>query len=1047
MNKIHAFLLAAFSFLLTEGFSQATVITGIVKDVAGPVAGASITEKGQPANGVMANELGQFSLTLKGNAQVLIISAANHQNTEIDLRNFNTNDVINVNMQLANASMDEVVIVGFGKKKRITNTGSVSSVTGAEIRTVPTSSVQNALQGKVPGFFAQQRSGQPGRDASDYYIRGVSSLNAEGNRPLIVVDDIEYTYEQLAQINVNEIESISILKDASTTAVYGIKGANGVLVVTTRRGISGRPKFNLRGEVGLQAPVRTPKFLNAYHTALLVNEAYRNDGLQPQFSQQDLDLFKSGADPYGHPDVNWYESIMKPYSLQANTNLDISGGSQAVKYFISAGAFTQDGSVRNFSTNTDGVNSNYFYKRYNVRSNLDIQATRNLSLRLDMTSRFGDVNEPHSNNVISNIYDFSMIRPYSAPFLNPNGSYAYAHDTRSQMPTINAMLQSNGYRRQRRTDFNVLFGFTQKLDDLTPGLSLLGRIAYAGVEQNTLTLFRFGFPPSYKYDPLTDTYSLNTGVSSGGYTLTEYYSTGNTDTRDQRLNMQFYLNYDRTFGPHHFSSLLLWNQQGYRVDKSIFTQGEVPQKSKGYSLKLGYDFEQKYLIDFNAAYNGSDRFQSSKRYGFFPAVGIGWNMAQEAFFIDNVPFLKLAKLRASYGLVGSDVARGNQYLYNQVYLQGWGYSFGQNHQFVPSISEGPLGNDNVTWEKAKKYNVGLDLNSANDKFALTVDYFHEERYDQLVERQDIPAMLGIGISPTNVAIVVNRGWDGQFTYRDKIGQLQYSLGLVLSYAKNKVIYQAEAQPRFPWLARTGQSINQPFGYTYTGFYTEADLSDPKVAKPVSAIALQAGDLRYKDMNGDGVIDQSDMTAIGRPNLPNTNLGLPIRLNYKNLDLNILFQGAFGYSLGLVGNAIEPFKSQFQPLHQLRWTPETAATAQFPRLTSNPTTVNSPLSYMSDFWLVDAHYMRLKTVDIGYQVPNKFLPFKINNGRLYLSAYNLLTWSNLSKKYQQDPEVASNSAGDAYLNQRVVNLGLQILWSMEAQRKKASAKRWCKRSAR
>ncbi|RYZ37659.1 MAG: TonB-dependent receptor, partial [Sphingobacteriales bacterium] len=254
---------------------------------------------------------------------------------------------------------------------------------------------------------------------------------------------------------------------------------------------------------------------------------------------------------------------------------------------------------------------------------------------------------------------------------------------------------------------------------------------------------------------------------------------------------------------------------------------------------------------------------------------------------------------------------------------------------------------------------------------------------------------------------------------------QYSLGLVLSYAKNKVIYQAEAQPRYPWLARTGQSINQPFGYTFAGFYTEAELTDPKVAKPISAIPLQAGDLKYSDRNNDGVIDQNDVTAIGRPNLPNTNIGMPLKLNYKNLDLNILFQGAFGYSLGLVGNAIEPFRSQFQPLHQHRWTPETAASAQFPRLTSNPTTVNSPSSYYSDFWLINAHYVRLKTVDIGYQIPNKLLPFRINNGRLYLSAYNLLTWSNISKKYQQDPEVTSNSAGDAYLNQRVVNVGLQI----------------------
>lgn len=1025
MKNSIAFLLVVFSFCSSGLLAQQKTVTGIIRDVSGPVAGASITEKGRTTNGTSANEQGRFTLTLRGTSNVLFVSAANHQNIEVDVKNQNAGEPVNINLQLTNGSLDEVVVVGFGRKKRITNTGAVSGITGAEIQTIPTSSVQNALQGKVPGFFAQQRSGQPGRDASDYYIRGVSSLNEAGNRPLIVVDDIEYTYEQLSQINVNEIESISILKDASTTAIYGIKGANGVLVVTTKRGAIGRPKFNLRGEMGVQSPVRTPNFLNSYETALLVNEAYKNDGLQPQFTQQDLNLFQSGADPYGHPDVNWYKAIMKPYSLQANTNLDISGGSQSIKYFISAGAFTQNGTVRNFSTNADGVNSNYFYKRYNIRSNLDIQATKNLSLRLDVTSRFGDINEPYSSNVIGNIYDFSRIHPYSAPFLNPNGSYAYAADTKSQMPTINAMLQSTGYRRQRRTDYNMLFGFTEKLDDITKGLSLLGRVAYAGVEQNTLNLFRGGFPPSYRYDPQSKTYTLNTGVSTGGYTLSEYRTIGNTDTRDQRLNVQIYLNYDRTFGDHHFSSLLLWNQQGYRADKSIFSQGAVPQKSRGYSLKFGYDYKQKYLLDFNAAYNGSDRFQASKRFGFFPAVGIGWNIAQENFFKNTLPSLKLVKLRASYGLVGSDVAPGDQYLYNQVYVQGGGYSFGQNNQGVPTIYEGALGNSNVTWEKAKKLDIGLDLNAFGDKIALTVDYFHERRYDQLVVRQDIPQLLGIGVSPSNVAVVVNHGWDGQITYRDKIGPIQYSFGVVLSYAKNSVLYQAEAQPRYPWLARTGRPINQPFGYTFIGYYSAADVSDVKVAKPISAIPIQAGDLKYQDVNGDGVIDQSDITAIGRPNLPNTNMGVPIRLAYKNLDLNVLFQGAFGYSLGLVGNAIEPFKSQFQPLHQTRWTPATAATAQFPRLTSNPTTVNSPSSYYSDFWLIDAYYVRLKTVDIGYQIPNKLLPFKINNGRFYLSAYNLITWSNITKKYQQDPEVTSNSAGDAYLNQRVINVGLQV----------------------
>jgi TonB-linked SusC/RagA family outer membrane protein len=1024
MNKLIFFSLVA--LLPGLAFAQARVVTGTVKDANGTLAGATIVEKLQPSNAVAADDHGRFRIVLHGNSNVIVVSYLNFQRQEVNV--IKDGDV-QVVMQHSSQGLEESLVVGFGRKKRITNTGAVTTINADEIRDVPTSSIQNALAGKLPGFFTQQRSGQPGHDASDYFIRGVSSLNPDGNRPLIVVDDIEYTYEQLAQINVNEIESISILKDASNTAIYGIKGANGVLIVTTRRGAAGKPKFNVRLEGGGQAPVRTPKFLDSYHTAVLVNEAYANDGIAPQFSQADLDAFKSGNDPYGHPNVNWYKEINRPYSLQANANLDISGGTSHVKYFISGGAFTQNGSVRNFSTNSDGVNSNYFYKRYNVRSNLDIQATKNLSLRLDATVRLGDINQPYALNVISNIYDFSKVHPYSAPFINPNGTYAFAYDTRDQLPTINAQLATQGYNRNRRTDYNVLLGFTEKLDDITRGLSLIGRMAYASVEQNTLTLFR-PYPPTYHYDPRDQSYHLNTGVSTGGYTYNTYRTLGNTDLDNQRTNVQIYLNYERMFGAdHHVTSLLLWNQESFRVDvdnTGIFpVTGQVPQKFRGYTLKLGYDYKQKYLIDFNGAINGSDRFQARKRNGFFPAIGAGWNISKENFFSKSLPFVNLMKLRATYGVVGSDVARGNQYLYNQVYGQGSSYSFGQTNQSAGVIYEGALGNKNVTWEKSKKFDAGLDLNLFNDKFTLSADYFHEYRYDQLVTPGNIPLILGVGVSPTNVGITVNRGWEGTFTYQDKIGQVQYSVGLVWSFAKNKILYMAEASPRYPWLAVTGHSIGQPFGYHFQGFYSAADVADPKVAKPVGSVAIQPGDLKYKDINGDGFIDQNDLTTIGKPNLPNTTIGLPIKVGYKGFDASVLFQGAFGYSLGLVGSGIEPFKGQFQHIHELRWTPGTANSAEFPRLTSNPTTINSPGAYYSDFWSINAHYIRLKTVELSYILPHKWLPLKINNGRIYLSAYNLLTWSNVGKKYQADPEAASNTAGDAYLAQRVINFGLQV----------------------
>ena len=329
---------------------------------------------------------------------------------------------------------------------------------------------------------------------------------------MIIVDDIEYTYEQLSQINVNEIESLSILKDASTTAIYGIKGANGVLIVKTRRGALGIPKVNVRVETGMQSPTKKPVFLDAYNTASLVNEALNNDGLQPRFTQADLDLYKSGTDPYGHPNVNWYDVVFKPFSLQANTNVDISGGTDNVRYFISAGAFTQNGNLHDFTDpRNEGVKNNYFYNRYNFRSNLDIQATKSLKIRLDVTGRFGQINQPlfypffgsSVSGIVQEIYDFSIITPYAAPVLNPNGSYAYAYGPNlSNEPTINARLATMGYTRTSRTDFNTLLGITERLDFITKGLTFEARLAYASTSDITRTLQRDEVPPAYHYDPV-----------------------------------------------------------------------------------------------------------------------------------------------------------------------------------------------------------------------------------------------------------------------------------------------------------------------------------------------------------------------------------------------------------------------------------------------------------------------------------------------------------------------------------------------------------------
>lgn len=971
--------------------------------------------------GAITDAKGRFTVNAK-KGDKLLFSYIGYKDKTITVGN---STELNVVMQPDNNDIDEVVVVGYGKAKRITLTGAVSAVTGKDIQKVPVSSVQNTLAGRLPGFFSQQRSGQPGKDASDFFIRGVSSLNGDGNKPLIIVDDVEYSYEQLSQINVNEIESISILKDASTTAIYGIKGANGVLVVKTRRGEEGRPKINVRVEGGIQMPVRTPNFLNSYNTAMLVNEAYTNDGLSPLFSDEDLEHFRTGDDPYGHPDVNWYEKIFRDVAAQTNSNVDVSGGSKNLKYFVSVGYFLQNGLVRNFQSDDD-INTNYLYRRFNYRSNLDFNVTKNLSMRLDITSRFMNINEPHNLNATGQIYSFKEMHPYSAPFLNPNGSYAYLYDTDTSKPTLNARLANEGYTRTRRTDNNLLYSANWKMDFITPGLSSNFRIAYSTQDENYRTVFRSEYP-TYHYDSTTGNYNIN---PDGVYTPGVYFVGGGTNMSKKDLNLLGSISYARVFAEDHdVNVMLLYNRESTTTESS----GEkVPDKFMGFTTKISYKYKSRYLLDFNAAYNGSDRFDKDHRYGFFPAVGVGWVASEEEWFRKNLKAIDLFKIRMSYGLVGSDVAMGDRYLYNQVYTSGSGYYFGERPVASAGYVEGALGNDNVTWEKARKFDIGIDLNILN-RISLTFDYFHDTRYDQLVYRNDIPLILGIGTSPLNVAKTRNTGFDGQVGYHDQYGEFGFNTNFVFSYAKNKIIYQAEAQQRYPWLASTGRPIGQMFGYHWIGYYTPEDIElinagDPSApAVPNTDIPVQAGDLKYADLNEDGVINDFDKGAIGKPNLPNTTLGWTIGGSYKGFTLSILFQGSFNYSFSVVGTGIEPFKSQFQPLHQKRWTMErylNGESIEFPRLTSNPSTVNSAESFMSDFWLIDAWYIRLKTIDLSYEFPKTWLPKFMGGLRLYMNAYNLFTWTSYDK-YQQDPEISTNTAGDAYMNQRVLNFGVQL----------------------
>lgn len=1028
MYKITA-CLALLLCMATVAFAQGKAVKGTVTDGKLPLEGATVAEKANPNNAVTTDENGRFSLVLtKTNTAILEVSSVGYVTRTEDASG---KEVLRIVLETDTKGMDEVMVVGYGRKKKITNTGAVSSVSGTEIRQSPSASLQNSLVGRLPGFFAQQRSGQPGEDAADFYIRGVSSYTGSAT-PLIVVDDIEVDRSQMKDIDPNEIESLTILKDAATTAVYGVKGANGVVLITTRRGKEGKPQVTFRTESGFQKPTIYFNFLPGYQDLLLLREQMLGSkqdpvGLYPNlYSDESIELYRNQTSPFTHPDVNWIDALSKPSSLQLRNNLDVSGGAKNVKYFISAGYLFQDGIMKNFSKD-QGFNSNYYYKRYNFRSNLDITATPTTKFRFDLSGRFGETNEPYITdpNMTGGAWPLwrqimSGVMPaWGYPVYTPDGSYG-ALTGKSINPV--GLLTHMGYQREYDNTFNANVTGNQKLDFLTKGLMLNGTVAFTTIATDYKSLYRTNFP-AYEYNASTGQYVLyNTDQNLFRLPPMSLLNTtvgGTQPSTTKRVNLQASLTYDRTFGSHHVNVLALYNQFTYTGGNAA-----IPENFRGYSGRVEYDYKNKYLVSLVVGYNGTDRFKASQRYGTFPAASIGWNISEEDWFKDNVNFIDNLKVRASWGRVGSDDIGGYQYLYEEVYNRStsYPYSFGETTVSMPWIVPGTLKNEDVRWEMEEQKNLGLDLRMFKGKIQVTADVFDRYRYDILDRPKSTPSFAGLGSSlpAVNLGRVSNKGYEIDISYQNKIGKLDYFIKGNYTFAKNKILFSDEVSPAYPQLATTGRPIGQFYGYVWSGAFYRDLLDVDTSAKPTGLVL--PGALKMVDISGDGIINDADRTAIGNPNRPNTYYGFSTGISYQGFDLSLMFQGTRGSSffteLFSVGNNVKTMN-----IHLERWTPETADYAQFARLGEGGG-VNGQLS---TYWLRSADYLRLKNVEVGYRIPTHIAKkLKVQNIRVYANGLNLYTWYNL-KIYNIDPENTSNgtSALSSYPQQKVFNAGVSV----------------------
>ncbi len=1005
--------------------AQSRLVTGTVTEIGGAIPGATVVSKEQPLQGTITDKDGKFSISVDNRTTTLIIQSLGYEAREELIGN---RTHLNVVLEEASKGLSEVVVVGYARQTKITLTGAVSSVSGAEIRQSPSASLQNTLAGRLPGFSSQQRSGQPGNDGAEFFIRGQSSFSGS-NSPLIIVDDIEFTYSQFSRLDPNEIESVSILKDASTTAIYGIKGANGVVVVTTNRGRSGKAQVSFRTEYSMSKPTIWPKYLDAYESArfrtiaeMNTNSLNPNPNFKPTFSEEDLELFRTGADPYGHPNVDWRKVIFRDYSNQLRSNFDISGGSEKAKYFVSLGYLDQGGMVRDFSKDQD-LNSNFYHKRLNYRSNLDLSVNKNLDIRIDLFGNVGETNSPQVGNLFGIVAHWDQLTPFTYPVYNPDGSLGYSYrqlNGNANNNNIVGRLKYQGYVRRHDNNMNLVASANQKLGFITPGLSFKGTLSYANTYGYNRNVTRNNFP-SFIYNPVNDTYTPRDINIFRVQAVDITYSPGST-TRN--LTLLGILNYDRTFGNHHVYGLALANRTGKTAPNSNATYNFVPENNLGYTGRLGYDYRNRYLVQLNVGYNGSDRFGDGNRFGWFPAISAGWNLSEETFFKENVPFISQLKLRSSYGLVGSDGTNG-VYSYQQVYTVGGNNtSFGINHTAYPGVTEGILPNNNVTWEKERKLDIGLDFALFKDRLTGAIDYFYNNRYDILTSRGAVSTIIGQSLPLVNLGETENKGIELELGFRDRIGgDFAYQVGGTYSLARNKVLYRDEAPSVDEYRLFTGKPIGAELLYQWTGFYTEEEAA---ANYPTATPAPRPGDLKYADLNDDGVINSSDQFVTNYSNFPPVTYGLNLNVSYKGIAVSLQFQGSAGNYVRGHNAGIMAFTSQTQPIHLEYWTPERGDNARWHGAYTTSQLSNA-VSYPSTFFSRKADYCRLRTAEISYSLPASITSrLKMQSIRLYTNGFNLHTWASKSVAfYNMDPELASNSSFDAYPPQKYFNFGINI----------------------
>ena len=977
--------------------------------------GVTITEGGTN-NAVVSNGEGRYAINVLNRNAQLVFSNVGYKTMTYPVGN---KDIVDAVLPDSVSEMNQVIVVGYGTQKKASVVGAISTVKPTQLQLTPNRSLSNNLAGMVPGIIAVQRSGDPWSNNSDFWIRGVSTYGGN-SRPLVLVDGVE---RSLNDLDPEEIESFSVLKDAAASAVYGVRGANGVIMINTKRGKMGPPQVSFRYEGGQTSPVKLPDYIGAVPYIEIMNELYADADKPPMISEEILQKYRDQSDPDLYPDVDWWNVVAKDHATTSRYNLNISGGSNFLRYAVELGYFTEDGILRRDPKQE--WNSAIKVARYNVRSNVDMNITPTTLVRTSIGGYLQTRNAPPGDADQTNFgifYQASRIPPYAHP----------AQYSTGEIPRITfrenpwAFATQRGYERWGFNQLQSTTSVEQDLKFLTPGLKTKFTFAFDRFSGNSVIRSK---SPDY-FNPASgrdaDGNLILTIQSHGQQFLG--YST-NSQWGNQSVYMEGMVSYSRLFGDKHdVNSMLLYNQRN-------FDNGDaLPFRNQGIAGRFSYTFDRKYVAEANFGYNGSENFAPGKRYGFFPAFAAGWIISQEDFMDPVSNVVSNLKLRGSWGEAGNSDIGGRRFAYISTIADFNYYRWGvDNDVFRLGRAEGDVGVADLTWETVAKTDIGLELGLFNGAINFNIDWFQEKRRDIFITRNNVPGSAGFNRTIfANYGKVTNRGiemslsmekhfsddWTltamGNYTYaHNERSEIDEPVGLLGTYR-----------------SATGTPVGQLFGLIAEGLFTEEDFGENgklKLGIPDQTFSqvLRPGDIRYRDLNGDGTVNSFDMTAIGGARMPEVIYGFGATVRYKLVDLGFFFQGAGGtYQLlggenWMPGTALGATGNIYSNIND-RWTPDNPSQDVFwPRLTYG---VNANNEQPSTWWLRDMSFLRLKNIELGVSLPSAWSQrFGIKNFRVFARGANLLT---ISEFKLWDPELETTD-GLKYPIMKSVSFGLNI----------------------